>query len=67
MVKIIKSCECENPTFVTTRGVQVDVEIDQNGEHIKDISFGDYYDDLGENIIRCKMCGKEARCEDEDE
>lgn len=66
-MKIIKQCECENPTFTTTRGIQVDVEIDENGEHLKDINFGDYYDHLGENIVSCSNCGKEAKVNDEDD
>lgn len=64
---IEQKCKCENPTFTTTRGVQVDVEVDKEGEHIKDISFGDYYDDLGENVIRCKKCHVEAIMSYEDE
>lgn len=60
MVKIKQNCSCVDTTFTTTRGIQVDVEIDKDGEHIKDLQFGDYYDKLGENKINCSKCDCKA-------
>jgi hypothetical protein len=59
-MKIRQSCKCKNTTFTTVRGVQVDVELDENGNWIRNIAFGDYYDDIGENIVRCLKCNKKA-------
>jgi hypothetical protein len=59
-MKIVQTCKCISPTFLTSRGIQVDVEINKDGEHIKDWAFGDYYDHIGENKVTCKKCGKEA-------
>lgn len=65
MDKIKPSCEC-GYNFITHRGIQVTVEINKYGNHVKDIEFGDYYDDLGENIIKCINCGKEATVVEDD-
>jgi hypothetical protein len=59
------NCKCK-ANFHTTRGIQVDMEIDENGEEIKKIAFGDFFDKLGENIITCSKCGKQATLEDDE-
>ena len=65
-MKIIQNCNCKKATFLTTRGIQVDVEIKANGDHVRDWAFGEYYDHIGENKVTCKKCGKEAKVSDDE-